>query len=71
MEAALKKEVKQLKASSGKRERRFQAMDSGANNVIFIKTKNLGEEEFDRQHPSSLDRDEACLKTPSIYLYIF
>ncbi|XP_045566577.1 THUMP domain-containing protein 1 [Salmo salar] len=41
VEAALKKEVKQLKASSGKRERRFQAMDSGANNVIFIKTKNL------------------------------
>ncbi|KAL1005150.1 hypothetical protein UPYG_G00055200 [Umbra pygmaea] len=41
VEAALKKEVMQLKASSGKRERRFQAMDSGANNVIFIKTKNL------------------------------
>ncbi|XP_028977967.1 THUMP domain-containing protein 1 isoform X2 [Esox lucius] len=41
VEAALKKEVKQLKASSGKRERRFLALDSGANNVIFIKTKNL------------------------------
>ncbi|KAJ8001401.1 hypothetical protein DPEC_G00169130 [Dallia pectoralis] len=39
-ETALKREVKQLKAS-GKRERRFQSMDSGANNVIFIKTKNL------------------------------
>uniref|UniRef100_A0AAZ3QXM0 THUMP domain-containing protein 1 n=1 Tax=Oncorhynchus tshawytscha TaxID=74940 RepID=A0AAZ3QXM0_ONCTS len=46
VEAALKKEVKQLKASSGKLQRRFQAMDSGANNVIFIKTKNLDPEKL-------------------------
>ncbi|XP_064814259.1 THUMP domain-containing protein 1-like [Oncorhynchus masou masou] len=46
VEAALKKEVKQLKASSGKRQRRFQAMDSGANNVIFIKTRNLDPEKL-------------------------
>ncbi|XP_056265264.1 THUMP domain-containing protein 1 [Pseudoliparis swirei] len=41
IEAALKKEVAQLKASGVKQERRFQALVSGANNVIFIKTKNL------------------------------
>ncbi|XP_054459916.1 THUMP domain-containing protein 1 [Anoplopoma fimbria] len=41
VDVALKKEVAQLKASGAKQERRFQALDSGANNVIFIKTKNL------------------------------
>ncbi|XP_062289451.1 THUMP domain-containing protein 1 [Scomber scombrus] len=41
VEEALKKEVAQLKTSGVKQERRFQALDSGANNVIFIKTKNL------------------------------
>lgn len=43
VEAALKKEVAQLQASGLKQERRFQALESGANNVIFIKTHNLGE----------------------------
>lgn len=42
VDAALKKEVAQLKASGAKQERRFQALESGANNVIFIKTHNLG-----------------------------
>lgn len=41
VDVALKKEVAQLQASGAKHERRFQALDSGANNVIFIKTKNL------------------------------
>lgn len=41
VDAALKKEVAQLKASGAKQERRFQALESGANNVIFIKTHNL------------------------------
>ncbi|KAK1886502.1 THUMP domain containing protein 1 [Dissostichus eleginoides] len=41
VDVALKKEVAQLKASGAKRERRFMALDSGANNVIFIKTQNL------------------------------
>lgn len=41
VEAALKKEVAQLKAPKGKQQRRFQALDSGANNVIFIRTHNL------------------------------
>lgn len=40
--AALKKEVAQLQGSGSKQERRFQALQSGANNVIFIKTHNLG-----------------------------
>eukprot|EP00066_Takifugu_rubripes_P007125 XP_003972419.1 PREDICTED: THUMP domain-containing protein 1 [Takifugu rubripes] len=39
--AALKKEVAQLQGSGPKQERRFQALQSGANNVIFIKTHNL------------------------------
>lgn len=42
VDVALKKEVAQLQASGAKRERRFQALESGANNVIFIKTHNLG-----------------------------
>lgn len=42
VDVALKKEVAQLQASGAKQERRFQALDSGANNVIFIKTLNLG-----------------------------
>lgn len=42
VEVALKKEVTQLQASGAKQERRFQALESGANNVIFIKTHNLG-----------------------------
>ncbi|CAL8286156.1 unnamed protein product [Arctogadus glacialis] len=39
-EAALKKEVAQLK-KKGKGEKRFQALDSGANNVVFIRTHNV------------------------------
>ncbi|KAG7222565.1 hypothetical protein INR49_016162 [Caranx melampygus] len=41
VDVALKKEVAQLQASGTKPERRFQALDSGANNVIFIRTQNL------------------------------
>lgn len=42
VEAALKKEVEQLKGSAQtKQQRRFQALESGANNVIFIRTHNL------------------------------
>ena len=44
-EVALKKEVSQLRSSSQKHQLRFRALDSGANNVIFIRTTNLGEEE--------------------------
>ncbi|XP_056136693.1 THUMP domain-containing protein 1 [Lampris incognitus] len=46
VEAALKKEVAQLKAYKEKRERRFEALDSGANNVVFIKTLNLEPEKL-------------------------
>ncbi|XP_061840137.1 THUMP domain-containing protein 1 [Nerophis lumbriciformis] len=38
---ALKREVAQLRAPPGYQERRFQALESGANNVIFIRTRNL------------------------------
>ncbi|KAG7486353.1 THUMP domain-containing protein 1 [Solea senegalensis] len=41
VDVALKKEVAQLQASRTKQERRFLALDSGANNVIFIRTQNL------------------------------
>ncbi|XP_051877155.1 THUMP domain-containing protein 1 [Pristis pectinata] len=40
-EAALKKEVKQISASTQKQLRRFQALDSGANNVVFIRTHDI------------------------------
>ncbi|XP_078609956.1 THUMP domain-containing protein 1-like [Branchiostoma floridae x Branchiostoma japonicum] len=39
VEAALAKEVAQMKEKSGKDKRRFQAMDSGANNVVFIQSQ--------------------------------
>uniref|UniRef100_A0A1A8S6C1 THUMP domain-containing protein 1 n=1 Tax=Nothobranchius rachovii TaxID=451742 RepID=A0A1A8S6C1_9TELE len=38
---ALKKEVAQLKAQRTNEERRFQVLDSGAFNVIFIRTRNI------------------------------
>ncbi|GCB73306.1 hypothetical protein scyTo_0002467 [Scyliorhinus torazame] len=40
-ETALKKEVKQIRASTQNNLRRFQALDSGANNVVFIRTLNI------------------------------
>ncbi|XP_048407994.2 THUMP domain-containing protein 1 isoform X1 [Stegostoma tigrinum] len=40
-EAALEKEVKQIRTSTQKHLRRFQALDSGANNVVFIRTLNI------------------------------
>ncbi|XP_030002888.1 THUMP domain-containing protein 1 [Sphaeramia orbicularis] len=41
IDAALKKEVEQLQSSGAKHAKRFQALESGANNVIFIRTQNL------------------------------
>ncbi|XP_036413629.1 THUMP domain-containing protein 1 [Colossoma macropomum] len=46
VEAALKKEVTQIQSSSKKRERRFQAVDSGANNVVFIRTHDVDPEKL-------------------------
>nr|XP_020655235.1 THUMP domain-containing protein 1 [Pogona vitticeps] len=37
-EAALKKEVDQIRTSTEQRQRRFQSVESGANNVVFIRT---------------------------------
>lgn len=42
VDVALKKEVAQLQESRVKQERRFTALDSGATNVIFIRTLKLG-----------------------------
>lgn len=50
VDAALKKEVAQLQASGAKQERRFQALESGANNVIFIKTHNLSKSFYGAKH---------------------
>lgn len=50
VDAALKKEVAQLQASGAKQEMRFQALESGANNVIFIKTHNLGKSFYSAKH---------------------
>lgn len=41
-EAALKKEVGDIKASTEMRLRRFQSVESGANNVVFIRTLGIG-----------------------------
>ncbi|CAJ0943942.1 unnamed protein product [Ranitomeya imitator] len=41
VEAALKKEVDQIRTSTEKNLRRFQSVESGANNVVFIRTLNI------------------------------
>ncbi|XP_012783017.2 THUMP domain-containing protein 1 [Ochotona princeps] len=45
-EAALKKEVGDLKASTEMRLRRFQSVESGANNVVFIRTLGIEPEKL-------------------------
>ncbi|CAM4460550.1 unnamed protein product [Leuciscus chuanchicus] len=45
-EAALKKEVSQIQSSMKKRQQRFSAVDSGANNVVFIRTHGVDPEEL-------------------------
>lgn len=42
MEVALKKEVGDIKASTEMKLRRFQSVESGANNVVFIRTLGIG-----------------------------
>ncbi|XP_014652471.1 PREDICTED: THUMP domain-containing protein 1 [Ceratotherium simum simum] len=46
VEAALKKEVGDLKASTEMRLRRFQSVESGANNVVFIRTLGIEPEKL-------------------------
>ncbi|KAM4025703.1 THUMP domain-containing protein 1 [Anomaloglossus baeobatrachus] len=46
VEAALKKEVDQIRTSTEKNLRRFQSVESGANNVIFIRTLNVEPEKL-------------------------
>uniref|UniRef100_A0A673SZK5 THUMP domain containing 1 n=1 Tax=Suricata suricatta TaxID=37032 RepID=A0A673SZK5_SURSU len=41
VEAALKKEVGDIKASTKMKLRRFQSVESGANNVVFIRTLGI------------------------------
>ncbi|XP_062444116.1 THUMP domain-containing protein 1 [Rhea pennata] len=41
VEAALKKEVDQIRASTEQKLRRFQSVESGANNVVFIRTQGI------------------------------
>ncbi|XP_069839908.1 THUMP domain-containing protein 1 isoform X1 [Dendropsophus ebraccatus] len=45
-EAALKKEVEQIRTSTEKNLRRFQSVESGANNVVFIRTLNVEPEKL-------------------------
>lgn len=42
VEAAVKKEVGQIRASTEQKLRRFQSVESGANNVVFIRTQGIG-----------------------------
>ncbi|XP_063790507.1 THUMP domain-containing protein 1 [Pseudophryne corroboree] len=46
IEAALKKEVAQIRSSTEKHLRRFQSVQSGANNVIFMRTLNVEPEKL-------------------------
>uniref|UniRef100_A0A8C6YXJ8 THUMP domain-containing protein 1 n=1 Tax=Nothoprocta perdicaria TaxID=30464 RepID=A0A8C6YXJ8_NOTPE len=41
VEAALRKEVGQIRASTEHKLRRFQSVESGANNVVFIRTQGI------------------------------
>lgn len=43
-EAALKKEVSQIQTSMKSRQQRFTALESGANNVVFIRSHGVGEQ---------------------------
>lgn len=43
-EAALKKEVSQIQTSMKSRQQRFTALDSGATNVVFIRSHGVGEQ---------------------------
>uniref|UniRef100_F6QUS5 THUMP domain-containing protein 1 n=1 Tax=Monodelphis domestica TaxID=13616 RepID=F6QUS5_MONDO len=45
-EAALKKEVSEIQASTELRLRRFQSVESGANNVVFIRTLGIEPEKL-------------------------
>lgn len=45
-ETALKKEVAQIRSSTEQRRRRFQSVESGANNVVFIRTLGVEPEEL-------------------------
>lgn len=42
VEAALKKEIDQIRTSTEQKLRRFQSVESGANNVVFIRTLGIG-----------------------------
>ncbi|XP_075420702.1 THUMP domain-containing protein 1 [Tenrec ecaudatus] len=46
VEAALKKEVDDIRASTEMRRRRFQSVESGANNVVFIRTLGIEPEKL-------------------------
>ncbi|XP_051560747.1 THUMP domain-containing protein 1 [Myxocyprinus asiaticus] len=46
VEAALKKEVSQIQTSMKKQQQRFTAVDSGANNVVFIRTHGVDPEQL-------------------------
>ncbi|XP_073399156.1 THUMP domain-containing protein 1-like [Dendrobates tinctorius] len=46
VEATLKKEVDQIRTSTEKNLRRFQSVESGANNVVFIRTLNVEPEKL-------------------------
>uniref|UniRef100_A0A8B9F2A3 THUMP domain-containing protein 1 n=1 Tax=Amazona collaria TaxID=241587 RepID=A0A8B9F2A3_9PSIT len=46
VEAALKKEVGQIRASTEQNLRRFQSVESGANNVVFIRTQGIEPEDL-------------------------
>ncbi|XP_038619445.1 THUMP domain-containing protein 1 [Tachyglossus aculeatus] len=46
MEAALKKEVSEIRASNEMKLRRFQSVESGANNVVFIRTLGIEPEKL-------------------------
>ncbi|XP_004705795.1 THUMP domain-containing protein 1 [Echinops telfairi] len=46
VEAALKKEVDDIRASTEMRLRRFQSVESGANNVVFIRTLGIEPEKL-------------------------
>ncbi|TTE81776.1 THUMP domain-containing protein 1 [Bagarius yarrelli] len=46
VEAALQKEVRQFQSTAEKQQRRFTALESGANNVLFIRTHGIEPEQL-------------------------
>uniref|UniRef100_A0A8I5T0X1 THUMPD1 n=1 Tax=Pongo abelii TaxID=9601 RepID=A0A8I5T0X1_PONAB len=70
VEAVLKKEVGDIKASTEMSLRGFQSVESGANNVVFIRTLGIEPEKLvDQDHPDQHGETPSPLKIQKLAGY--